>query len=281
MGETYSIAPISAIRSVIFHSGEGIPDLLLLLVQWTQKTRVDKHTFFSKEIECHVLEIKVIQGHGTTIDVVLVNGVLHEGDQIVGPIVTTITALLTPHPIKELRVKGTYLQHKSIKAAQSINISAQGLEHAFAGTDLYVVGSDDDLEDAKKSASTYEGFVNFCCGEGVCVQASSVRSLMFLLDFLRLLGIRFRGLGIGPLQKEHVMKASVMLEKKKEFAVILAYDVKVTPEARELADELGVKIFNNDVIYNLFDQFKAYIDQVKEEKRKSSFPAFYTPDNYR
>jgi translation initiation factor 5B len=30
-----------------------------------------------------VLEVKVIEGHGTTVDVVLVNGMLHEGDQIV------------------------------------------------------------------------------------------------------------------------------------------------------------------------------------------------------
>ncbi|KAG5618647.1 hypothetical protein H5410_018471 [Solanum commersonii] len=34
-----------------------------------------------------------------------------------------------------------------------------------------------------------------------------------------------------------VMKASVMLEKKKEYATILAFDVKVTQEARELLDE--------------------------------------------
>ena len=33
--------------------------------------------------QCTVLEVKVIEGHGTTIDVVLVNGMLHEGDQIV------------------------------------------------------------------------------------------------------------------------------------------------------------------------------------------------------
>jgi len=33
--------------------------------------------------ECTVLEVKVIEGHGTTIDVVLVNGVLKVGDTIV------------------------------------------------------------------------------------------------------------------------------------------------------------------------------------------------------
>jgi len=57
------------------------------------------------ETQCTVLEVKVIEGLGTTIDVVLVNGLLHEGDTIVlcgmgGPIVTQIRSLLTPHPRK-------------------------------------------------------------------------------------------------------------------------------------------------------------------------------------
>ncbi|KAG5615891.1 hypothetical protein H5410_015715 [Solanum commersonii] len=130
--DTFSIVPTSAI------SGEGIPDMLLLLVQWTQKTMIERLTY-SNEVQCTVLEVKVVEGHGTTIDVVLVNGVLHEGDQIVGPIVTTIRALLTPHPMKELRVKGTYLHHKKIKAAQGIKITAQVLSTTCKSVSSFLV----------------------------------------------------------------------------------------------------------------------------------------------
>ncbi|XP_027366313.1 eukaryotic translation initiation factor 5B isoform X2 [Abrus precatorius] len=273
MGETFSIVPTSAI------SGEGIPDLLLLLVQWTQKTMAEKLTY-SEEVQCTVLEVKVVEGHGTTIDVVLVNGVLHEGDQIVvcgmqGPIVTSIRALLTPHPMKELRVKGTYLHHKEIKAAMGIKITAQGLEHAIAGTGLYVVKAEDDLEDVKEAAMEDMRSVMSRIdrtGEGVCVQASTLGSLEALLEFLKTpeVSIPVSGISIGPVHKKDVMKASVMLEKKREYAAILAFDVKVTQEARELADELGVKIFIADIIYHLFDQFKAYIDNIKEEKKREA-----------
>ncbi|GAB2282273.1 hypothetical protein Dimus_016822 [Dionaea muscipula] len=273
MGETFSLVPTSAI------SGEGIPDLLLLLVQWTQKTMVEKLTF-SDEVQCTVLEVKVIEGHGTTIDVILVNGVLHEGDQIVvcgmqGPIVATIRALLTPHPMKELRVKGTYIHHKEIKAAQGIKITAQGLDHAIAGTGLHVVEPDDDLERIKDLAMEDMQSVMSRIdksGEGVYVQASTLGSLEALLEFLKspAVNIPVSGIGIGPVHKKDVMKASVMLEKKKEYATVLAFDVKVTPEAREYAEETGVKIFMADIIYHLFDQFKAYIDNLKEEKKKEA-----------
>ena len=48
-------------------------------------------------------------------------------------------------PVQELRVKGSYLHHKQITAAQGVKIAAPGLENAVAGTQLLVVGKDDDV----------------------------------------------------------------------------------------------------------------------------------------
>lgn len=98
-----SLVPTSAV------TGEGVPDMILLLVNLTQKRMSDRLMYLS-ELECTVLEVKVIEGLGTTIDVVLSNGVLHESDRIVvcglnGPIVTQVRALLTPQPLRELRIK--------------------------------------------------------------------------------------------------------------------------------------------------------------------------------
>jgi len=97
LARNVSLVPTSAI------SGEGIPDML------TQE-RMNQSLMFITELECTILEVKQIEGLGTTLDVVLSNGKMKEGDKIVlcgmdGPIVTTVRALLTPQPLREMRVK--------------------------------------------------------------------------------------------------------------------------------------------------------------------------------
>lgn len=97
------------------HSGEGMSDLMAQLIKMGQGPHREK-LVEKDEFECTVLEVKVIEGHGTTIDVVLVNGLLKVGDTIVvsglnGPIIVQIRALLTPYPMKEMRVKGDYQHH--------------------------------------------------------------------------------------------------------------------------------------------------------------------------
>lgn len=67
------------------------------------------------------------------------------------------------------------------------------------------------------------------------------------------------------------MRANVMNEKgSKKFAVILAFDVPVSKEARDLAAEYNVKIFTADIIYHLFDQFTAYMKQIKSQEQEAA-----------
>ncbi|KNC96910.1 translation initiation factor aIF-2 [Spizellomyces punctatus DAOM BR117] len=273
-----SLVPTSAI------TGEGIPDLLHLLVDLTQ-TRMTERLMYLSELECTVLEVKVIEGLGTTIDVVLSNGVLNEGDRIVvcglnGPIVTTIRALLTPQPMRELRVKSAYVHHKSVKASLGIKISAPDLEKAIAGSRLMVLGPDDDEDDIKEVVM--EDLTSLLSsidksGKGVCVQASTLGSLEALLTFLKSCNIPVSGINIGPVHKKDIIRASVMLERAPEYAQLLAFDVPIDKDAEQMAEEMGVKIFTAEIIYHLFDQFTAYMKNMEEKKRADAAPKAVFP----
>ena len=217
-----SVVPTSAI------TGEGVQDILLLVVQITQDLMTSR-LMYSAAFECTLLEVKVIPGLGTTIDVVLINGVIHDSDTIVvcginGPIVTPIRALLTPKAMKELRIKSDYTRNKTIKAAMGIKISAQNLDGAIAGTNVMVYRKEegDNLDEIKKCVmkdfDSVMGNIS-TVDRGVYVQASTLGALEALLEFLKSedVNIPVCGVSIGPVHKKDVMKASVMLEHKPEW----------------------------------------------------------------
>ena len=75
-------------------------------------------------------------------------------------------------------------------------------------------------------------------------------------------------MGLGTALSARAADASPALSCLQEkgarkFACILAFDVPVTREARELAESMGVRIFSADIIYHLFDQFTAYLKQAR------------------
>jgi translation initiation factor 5B len=271
LARNVSIVPTSA------HTGEGIPDILRLLVQLTQE-RLTQSLMYSPEVECTVLEVKVIEGLGTTIDVVLSQGTLREGDRIAlcgnpEPIATNIRALLTPAEMKELRVKSQYVHQKEIKAAMGIKIAAEGLETAIAGSRLVVVGKDDDeediLDDLQDELRGLLGKVN-TSRVGVSVQASTLGSLEALLEFLKVEKVPVAEINIGPVFKRHLNVAQIMLEKAKEYAMLLAFDVKIDKDAQEFADKSGITIFKADIIYHLFDAYKAHQEKYKAQLKEDA-----------
>ncbi|KAK3688143.1 hypothetical protein B0T22DRAFT_439706 [Podospora appendiculata] len=283
MAKYVSLVPTSA------HTGEGIPDMLKLIVALTQERMVGSLMYLS-EVQATVLEVKQIEGFGMTIDVILSNGILREGDRIVlcgteGAIKTNIRALLTPAPLKELRLKSAYVHNKEVKAALGVKISAPGLEGAIAGSRLLVVGPDDDESDLEEEVesdlATLFSRVEKS-GRGVSVQASTLGSLEALLDFLKTCKIPVANVGIGPVFKRDVMQCSTMLEKAPDYAVMLCFDVKVDKEAQQYADDNGVKIFTADIIYHLFDAFTKHMNELTEKKKEESkllavFPCVLNP----
>ena len=262
--------------------------------QTTEREKLEEKDIF----ECTVLEVKVIEGHGTTIDVVLVNGVLKVGDTIVisglnGPIKTNIRALLTPFPMKEMRVKGEYQHHNKIKGAMGIKISAPNLDFAVAGSELFKCSNEQEIQDAIDQiegdlVDILEKYVDKT-KEGVCVQASTIGSLEALLEFLFQMGIPVCSVNIGPVHKKDVLKAMKNLVVtsagvNKEFACMLVFDVKVMPDAQQFAEENEIKVFKAQIIYHLFDDFTAYVEQCKNERRddkgnKAVFPAICEVSN--
>ncbi|KAL1449618.1 hypothetical protein WDU94_002108 [Cyamophila willieti] len=146
-----SLVPTSAI------TGEGMGNLLALIVQYCQSF-LRKRLMFKNELQATVLEVKAIPGLGTTIDTILVNGTLYEGDTVVlagtdGPIVTQIRSLLMPQPLQELRVKNAYMEYKKIKGTQGVKIAAKDLEKTIAGLNLRVAKDQDEVDEMCEEVS--------------------------------------------------------------------------------------------------------------------------------
>ena len=88
---------------------------------------------------------------------------------------------------------------------------------------------------------------------------------------------------IGPVHKKDVLKAMKSLVASsaginKEYACMLVFDVKVMPDAQQFAEENDIKVFTAKIIYHLFDDFTAYVEECKNARKtgsgnKAVFPA--------
>jgi len=118
------IVPVSAKNRV------GIQELLMFLAGLSQK-------YLEKKLEVHeteavkgtVLEVKEDKGLGKTIDVIIYDGMLSVGEEIIvggknGIIRTKIRALLEPNPVGEGKPGEKYRNVKEVHAAAGVKISA-------------------------------------------------------------------------------------------------------------------------------------------------------------
>ena len=280
--KTVPIVPVSA------KTGEGIPELLAVLAGVTQKYMTGRLRFTEGPAKGVVLEVKEEPGLGTTIDVIIYDGILKRGDTIVvegmnGPIVTKIRALLMPKPLTDIRVaKGEFTQVDEVVAAAGVKVAAPGLNEAVAGSPLYVVPSEEQVEEYKRRVSEEVGSLRFRRDVmGVVVKADTLGVLEALIEALNRRGVPVRLADVGPLTKRELLEAAVVARENKYLGVVLLFNVKPLPGVDELAKKEGVKIFCDNIIYRLIESYEEWVRKEKEREKLAEISRLIAPAKIR
>ncbi len=275
-----AIVPVSA------KTGEGIPELLALLAGLAQRYLKGKLKYVEGPAKGVVMEVKEERGYGPTIDVIVYDGILRVGDTIVvggleEPVVTKVRALLMPKPLAEMRATKEFVPVEEVSAAVGVKIAAPGLEKAVAGAPMYVADEKNLEEIKRKVMEEVKEVLIETDKDGVIVKADTLGTLEALTQFLRNKGIPVRAARVGHITKRDVMEAIAVKNNKKEYGVILGFNVKVLPEAEELAKREGIKIFTHNVIYKLIEDYEEWLKQLKEEERRKKIEKLVRPGKIR
>ncbi|WP_440059014.1 translation initiation factor IF-2 [Thermogladius sp. 4427co] len=279
---TVAIVPVSA------KTGEGVPELLALitgLVQQFMKKRLVSRNEPAKGV---VLEVKEEPGYGTTIDVIIYDGVIKRGDIIVlagkqGPIITKVRALLMPRPLQDMRMhEGSFIPVDEIVAAAGVKISAPDLDNAMAGSSLYVASDIGQAEElSRKISEEISEIIIRSSSNGVVVKADTLGTLEAVTSALRQMNIPIRIADVGPVTQNDVLEAAIIGSSIPEYKIVLAFNVKILPEARELAQREGVTILVHNVIYQLIEEFAKWVQEVRTKEKMKELETLVRPGKIR
>jgi translation initiation factor 5B len=259
-----------AIIPVSGKTGEGIPDLLLVLVGLAQRFLEEELKKEEEEIgEGTVLEVKEEKGLGKTLDVIIYRGEIKRGDMVAitsvdpnAPIVTKVKALLKPKPLDEIRDPTQKFDSvKSVFSAAGIKISAQGLDKALAGGMIKVIAGNEaeTIEEIRKESEVHIEL----SPAGIAVRADAVGSLEALAYETKDAEIPVRIARIGSISKKDLVDAETAQDPL--HRVILAFNVDLTPDAQEALKDHDVTIVSNNVIYRLIEDYQAWKEKKKAE----------------
>ncbi|MBN2151202.1 MAG: translation initiation factor IF-2 [Candidatus Lokiarchaeota archaeon] len=276
--QNIAVVPTSA------RTGEGIPDLLMVLIGLVQQYLQKNIQYTDGPAKGVVLEVKNMQGLGTTLDAIVYDGFLKKNDTIVvgtlgEPVQTKIKALLQPKPMDEIRdPRFKFNSIDSVHAAAGIKIAAQNLEGVIAGAPFMSASGEEARQRATEQIrSEMQEIAIQVEDKGVVLKADSIGSLEAIVKLFRENGVSIRRAGVGDIAKKDVTDAAASQSDAAYLSVVLGFDVKILPDAMAEANKQGIRIFTNDVIYRLMEDYKAYVEKVKEDEKLGVFSALIKP----
>lgn len=272
------IVPVSA------RGGEGLQELLVLVAGLAQR-------FLQNRLQLHegiagkgsILEVREEKGLGKTLDVILFDGTIREGDEIVfasymGVRTSRVKVLLKPSPYDRSGLQREKYQNMSeLNAACGVKIVCEGAEEAIAGSTIMVVKEGEEEKARESIEHELKDILIETEDLGVIVKADTLGSIEAIDKIFASGDIPIRSASIGSPNKQDLAKASAVREKDKYLGAIFAFHVPVEEEIKQEAEKNGVKIIEEKIIYNLLENYKYWRDEETARERKDAFANLTLP----
>ena len=260
-----AMVPISA------REGEGIQDLLAVVIGLAERYLTDQLTDVEGSGEGTVLEMKEERGLGKTLDVILHRGSIKKGDEIVlvtteGGLSTRVKGLFSPRGMSEMRDAGDRWDDTEVAhAASGLKISAPDLDNVLAGTTLRVVHTDSERAEAMDAAKAESELSIELEEEGVAIKADTVGGLEALAKELQALDVPIRSATIGKVSRRDVRSAEAAADPL--HRVIMAFSTEILPdaEAEIESSDTGVHHIGSDIIYRILEEREEWIERRNRE----------------
>lgn len=257
-----SIVPVSA------RTGEGIPELLAVLVGLTQQYMQKKLDQTEKPTRGIVLEVKEEVGLGVTANIILIDGHLRKGDSILvakrdSVIVTKPKAILLPKPLDEMRdPRDKFRPVNEVVAAAGIKIASPDLEGVLPGSPVYATTDETKIDEFRKLIESEMKSVFIKTDtKGVILKCDTIGSLEALTDMLKRQSVPVSMADIGPVTRRDVIEALAVKEHDRHLGVVIAFNVKILQDAQEEAEANHIRIFHDQVIYSLMDNYLNWVQE--------------------
>ena len=271
-----AIVPVSA------KTGEGIPELISLLIGLTQSYLKQKLTV-SNETRGIVLEVTEEPGLGDTANIILTDGVLNKHDEIAvakkdGVVTTKIKAIFMPKPLDEMRdPRDKFTPVDQVVAASGVKISTSDLDGVLGGSPIIGI-TDSNIDSVKNEIeSEIKSIFVETDSVGIIVKADTLGSLEAVVDTLKENDISISTADTGMVSRKDVVKAQVITETDKYLGSILAFGVKVLDDAKDEANKNGIRIFSQPVLYDLVDEYRDWVTSDKENMQRTELDLIIMP----
>jgi len=280
-----SLVPVSS------QSGEGIPDLLMMINLITTKYMLSKIKIKPNMNTGFILETIQDKKLGEISTFVLKNGHIDINDNILfidnnnDIIDTKIKRVYVPNRLTELKDKIT--QFKTIVDQDDYLFGLKcDINNIRVGSPLLVYHTDDEKEKLmiilNELKAKYDNDMNdiLLCDDGVDIYASTYGMLMAIYQVFRD-KINIRSMNVGIPKKRHIIKISAYKDRKvrehlleheksiaktynKRYLVVIGFGIECKKDIIEMMNREHITYINDDIIYKLLEKYKNYVEGINK-----------------